>query len=426
MAGLQHELLRRHRTDSAPGLEEVPKQRRVSGLRRSASADARLHRDDIERIGRISPIHPHFGFLSALRQVVQLYARLQRLLGLPAMWLWQFVRLVAFVVLMLPGLIPPFLKFLTSKRIQKNIVYGSESWRQQLDIYLPDTALEKAPVVIFISGGAWIIGYKMWGWIMGQVFQKQGVLFIAPDYRNFPEATVPTMVHDVALAIDWVLSNLEALGGDPDNVTLMGQSAGAHLSAMVIVEQSDQEAAWIASSASSPSETDNLVEPGWSLASVARFVGISGPYDIVQVMPTMRERGLPRRVIRMLMDHDLNRFSPTQRVRDLTVADPLQALSLFPPVHLFNGTADKTVDWRQAEGFADALRRGGAEVTTKYYQDKSHTDPILEGPCGGEVDELMIDLLELLKPGERNDGSFAFGSLQPRLLLSLAKFCNPF
>lgn len=206
----------------------------------------------------------------------------------------------------------------------------------------------------------------------------------------------------------------------------MGQSAGAHLAAMLLVEQAEQEAAWIASPAVSSSGIDSATKPDWSLKSLARWVGISGPYDIVQVMPTMRERGLPRRVIRMLMDHDLPRWSPTRRVRDLCLADPLAALSLFPSVHLFNGTADKTVHWHHTKEFADVLHQGGVLTTTKYYEDKTHTDPILEGPCSGEVDELMMDLLELVKPGHNDDGPFACGSFQPQLLLRLARIVNPF
>merc|ERR1712054_275737 len=172
------------------------------------------------------------------------------------------------------------------------------------------------------------------------------------------EASVPNMVQDISLAVRWVLDNLEALGGDPDNDTLMGQSAGAHLSAMLLVQQAEHEAAWTADATSSgenPSQTsaaqlaegDFQCEPDWSLDSVARWVGISGPYDIVQVMPTMRERGLPRRVIRMLMDDNLPRWSPTQRIQRLGVSDPLKALSLLPDMHVFSGTADQTVHWHQ-------------------------------------------------------------------------------
>jgi prenylcysteine alpha-carboxyl methylesterase len=385
---------------------------------RAMSAHGRLV-GDIAKKGHLSPIHPSLGLVGTLSRLLSLYIRLQYYVAFPGKWVTQFLRLVAFVILMLPGLLPPFFSYIASSKIRKNIAYGSTSFRQQLDVYLPHSRKGKAPVVIFVSGGAWIIGYKAWGYMMGQVFQKQGVLFIAVDYRNFPEATVSGMVEDVKLAINWILQNLEALGGDPENVTLMGQSAGAHLSGMALLEHAQDEAARVA-------KGEEMVSGDWSVRNLSRWIGISGPYDIVQVMPTMKKRGLPRRVIKSLMGHDLTRFSPTRRVRDLTVADPFRVLALLPPVHLFHGTSDETVSWQESEQLASVLTKGAVPTQTKYYENKSHTDPILEDPCDGDRDELMGDLLALVKPGESIEDDNAVAGLQPKLLLRWARFCNPF
>ncbi|ETO03955.1 hypothetical protein RFI_33447, partial [Reticulomyxa filosa] len=45
----------------------------------------------------------------------------------------------------------------------------------------------KYPVVIFVTGGAWMIGYKAWGAFMGMLLAQLGILFVTPDYRNFPQ-----------------------------------------------------------------------------------------------------------------------------------------------------------------------------------------------------------------------------------------------
>lgn len=60
-------------------------------------------------------------------------------------------------------------------------------FRQQLDIYLPKRSRSQpgasadpprgrvgCPVVVFVSGGAWVIGYKVWGFLMGITFQHYG------------------------------------------------------------------------------------------------------------------------------------------------------------------------------------------------------------------------------------------------------------
>jgi len=325
--------------------------------------------------------------------------------------------------------------------IRKNIPYGP-SWRHQLDLYLPvvtsadghrlrvrvprgGSVGQKTPVVVFISRGGWMIGYKFWGFLMGQLLQKQGVLFITPDYRNFPEVSVGAMVEDVRHAMDWVFANVASLGGDLENVTLMGQSAGAHLSALAMLDHIAEEQNAPRRLDEGPTEMQpQLPNVSWSVRSLRRWVGISGPYDLVDALPKFRERGVPWRVLQSLMENDLLQYSPARRVRDMSVLGQRTALDLLPAIHLFHGTADDTVHWRQSEGFAEILRQAGATVETKYYQNKSHTDPIVEDPIAGAGDELMSDLLQLLIPGSRCGDTV--GGWQPKLLLKCAKVINPF
>lgn len=287
---------------------------------------------------------------------------------------------------------------------------------------------QKVPVVVFISGGAWIIGYKAWGYIMGQMLQKQGVPFIAPDYRNFPEVDVGGMVDDVLCALDWVFSNLESLGGDPEDITLMGQSAGAHISALALLERIsfEQGTGKLPGTAADCGNTVALPEmkSRWSVGSLKRWVGISGPYDMVEALPKFRRKGMPRVILQSVMSNDLHHYSPTLRVRNLTIGRQQKSLDMLPPMHFFHGTSDDTVDWQQSEGFAQALRESGVEVHTKFYANKSHTDPILEDPVAGAGDELMSDLLQLLKPTPCSTD--AMRSWQPMSLLRCAKLVNPF
>lgn len=93
----------------------------------------------------------------------------------------------------------------------------------------------KAPVIVFLTGGAWIIGYKMWGALLSRALCPHGVLVVIPDYRNFPQTGVEGMMGDLDMAVQWVRNNIEEYGGDPDNVVLVGQSAGAHLGSMLLL-----------------------------------------------------------------------------------------------------------------------------------------------------------------------------------------------
>lgn len=88
------------------------------------------------------------------------------------------------------------------------------------------------------------------------------------------------------------------------------------------------------------------------------------------------------------------------------------------------------MNWHESKELANVLTKGAVATSVKYYENKSHTDPILEDPCDGERDELMSDLIDLVRPVELASGSsendVSFRSLQPKLLLRWARFCNPF
>ena len=116
--------------------------------------------------------------------------------------------------------------------------YGPSS-RNLLDVYPVVGSSARSPtprpVVVFLTGGAWIIGYKMWGALMGRALTPNGVLLVIPDYRNFPQTDARGMMSDVDMALSWVRENIGAYGGDPDNIVLVGQSAGAHLGSLVLL-----------------------------------------------------------------------------------------------------------------------------------------------------------------------------------------------
>ena len=54
------------------------------------------------------------------------------------------------------------------------------------------------PVVIFVTGGVWIIGYRVWGALLAKSLLEFGVITICIDYRNFPQGVCGDMVEDVS------------------------------------------------------------------------------------------------------------------------------------------------------------------------------------------------------------------------------------
>ncbi|GAB2508074.1 Para-nitrobenzyl esterase [Corynebacterium atrinae] len=107
----------------------------------------------------------------------------------------------------------------------------------KLDIVRPDTD-DVLPVVVYLHGGSFIMGSSHERMLRGYHFARNmnavyvslnfrlGVLGYL-DLRSIGEDCVANpAVRDQILALKWVRANIAAFGGDPDSVTLMGESAG--------------------------------------------------------------------------------------------------------------------------------------------------------------------------------------------------------
>ena len=101
-----------------------------------------------------------------------------------------------------------------------------------LNIWTPDPAAVGLPVMIWITGGSFRAGSN--AWYDGSRFARDGVVCVAINYRSGPEGFLYLRdgvanrgLLDQIAAMRWVRDNIAVFGGDPDNVTLCGESAGA-------------------------------------------------------------------------------------------------------------------------------------------------------------------------------------------------------
>jgi acetyl esterase/lipase len=108
------------------------------------------------------------------------------------------------------------------------LAYGPDP-RQRLD-WSPVEG-RRAPLVLFIHGGAWSFGDKRIAAHMATHFNGLGYAFASVNYRLVPDATVAQQADDVAAALA-ILRPLYR-NVDPDRIMLIGHSAGAHLAALV-------------------------------------------------------------------------------------------------------------------------------------------------------------------------------------------------
>jgi triacylglycerol lipase len=114
--------------------------------------------------------------------------------------------------------------------VQRDRFYGSHP-RHRLDVFRRGTPAG-APVLVYIHGGGFVMGDKTTAGSpfydnVGQWAAQQGWIGVTATYRLAPADRWPCGPEDMGLIVGWLRENIGSLGGDPDAIFLMGQSAGA-------------------------------------------------------------------------------------------------------------------------------------------------------------------------------------------------------
>ena len=219
-------------------------------------------------------------------------------------------------------------------RFAPDIAYG-ELDRQTLDIYTPRSSVEASPVVVFFYGGGWRKGARKNYEFVASSLTEAGYAVVIPDYRVFPDVVFPAFVEDGAQAVAWVLNNAGQHNVDPERVFLMGHSAGAHIAALLSLDQR------------------YLAMHGVEHGSIRALIGLSGPYDFLPI-----ESG-----------YLLDVFPEENRA----ASQPINfATAAAPPTLLIHGEDDDIVDPANSESLAARLAQQGVDVSMRLYDDAGH------------------------------------------------------
>ena len=111
-----------------------------------------------------------------------------------------------------------------------------------LNVWTPaKKADEKLPVYFWIFGGGWQVGHTAEMEFDGERIARRGIVVVTVNYRvnlfgftchpeltkEYPETPANMGLQDQQQSLKWVYDNIEAFGGDKENITIGGQSAGA-------------------------------------------------------------------------------------------------------------------------------------------------------------------------------------------------------
>jgi acetyl esterase/lipase len=211
--------------------------------------------------------------------------------------------------------------------------------RNLLDIHRPRHLQARAPVVLQIHGGAWVMGHKRQQALpMLTDLASRGFVCVSANYRLSPRATFPAQLIDVKMALVWIRLHIAEYGGDPDCVVVTGGSAGGHLAALLALTPNRPE-----------------YQPGFEgvdtrVQGCMPFYGVYDLAGISDAPPSPALIGLWERSV-------LKQPHATARAA-FEEASPFKHLSAdVPPFFVVHGSHDSLVPVRGARSFVAALRR---------------------------------------------------------------------
>ncbi len=145
-----------------------------------------------------------------------------------------------------------------------DVVYSQRPGRLlHIDTFVPKKVNATKSVVILVHGGGWKKGTRSGEHTKAAWFSGRGYVAVCPEYRLSGEATFPAAIHDIKDAIRWTRKHALQWGANPDNIVLMGFSAGAHLVALAAT--------------AGPEARLDLPDSQKRSSSVAACIAVAGP-----------------------------------------------------------------------------------------------------------------------------------------------------
>jgi acetyl esterase/lipase len=220
---------------------------------------------------------------------------------------------------------------------QRGIVFDA-AHDLKLDVYRP-AGVVHAPLVVFLYGGSWVRGERAWYRFVGTALASRGVVVVIPDYRKYPQVKMDGFMQDAARAVAWAYRHAQAEGGTPDDMFVMGHSAGGQIGALLATDP-----AWLAPYGLRPDQ-------------LAGFIGLAGCYDFMPIPANEKD-------MLGMFGRDAAAQARAQPVRFVRGDEP--------PMLLLQGQADREVAPANALSLARALQARHDAVTLRLYPDVGH------------------------------------------------------
>ena len=220
-------------------------------------------------------------------------------------------------------------------------------------------------MVLHIHGGGFRILSKDTHWVMGLAFARRGAIVFNISYRLAPRDPFPAALEDVCAAYEWVLDHAVEYGGDPQQLIVAGESAGANLTTSVVLATTFERPEPYAR---------RVFERGVVPIGAMPFCGL---LHVSEIERFWKERPLSPWVVDRMQEVSRGYLSGPAPPHGLDLANPLvvlesevEAARTLPPFFAPVGTRDPIVE--DTRRLQRALERRGVPCETTYYAGEPH------------------------------------------------------
>lgn len=221
----------------------------------------------------------------------------------------------------------------------------------KMDIIFPETHTEKKyPCLLWVCGGAWISMDKSVHLAYLSKIAMSGFVVASVQYRTSNEANYPSQIQDVKAAIRYLKANTDRYNIDDRRFGIMGESAGAYISAMAAFNNDKSL------------DVGEYLEFSSEVNAACLWYPPTNLTDFPVNNPISPEALMLGNNIASNQDEVLK-------------ASPINCVTKnAPPCLIIHGTNDNIVPFSQSEELYDKLEECGCDVTLLSVENAEHAD----------------------------------------------------
>lgn len=246
----------------------------------------------------------------------------------------------------------------THEFVVKDIVYHHDTKDRLARLYQP-AGSGPFPAVLQIHGGAWNNKNRTDGQNTSLDLAAAGIVVLAIDFRNAPEAPYPASLQDINYGIRWLKAHAGEFGSSAAQVGAYGTSSGGHQALLAAMRPDDPRYRALPL-AEAPDMDAKLafVVSGW---------GVLFPLERYKLAKAKGDEKLAK-------GHDIFFGSEAGQIEATPALIIERGEKIYlPPALVFQGTKDQWTSVELAQRFADDYRKAGGTIDLALYEGSGHT-----------------------------------------------------